>query len=1195
MSRVRDKGDGTMRSIRAAALGVALVVGAGLPGGASAQTTLTRTSSFAYSATTGLLTQEVVEPNTSSLRLQTDYGYDGFGNKTQVTTSGVDIATRSTTASFAPANGSANGQFQTSTTNALNQSETWQYDLRFGKPTRHTGPNGLTTTWQYDTFGRKTLEVRPDGTQTSFSYGVCPSGPCGPGATYFVQTQPLNASGAQNGPTVVINYDSLDREVFRGTQGFDGSWIAVATQYDGLGRVQSKSRPYFWGSGTPQLTTYTYDVLARAVSENLPDGHTIQHAYHGLVTSDTNQNNETRTITKNSQGQAISATDAQGNVTTFYFDPVGNPVQTVDATGKNVVRNTYDLRGRKVASNDPDLGGWSYSYNTLGQLVSQTDANSHTTQLTYDLLGRLTQRVEADMTSSWTYDTAQYGIGQLASASATGSAAGANVFQRALSYDSLGRPSQVATTIDGTVYNISGSYDPNGRLSRVTYPSGFAVNYNYTSIGYAANITDATSGQTYWTANARDAELHLTQDTAGNGIVTARGFQATTGRLTSIVAGSGNGVVNFSYSYDALGNPLSRADGNTGITETFAYDTLNRLTSSSINLSPTPLVKNFAYDSIGNLLTKSDVGNYAYPAPGLPRPHGVVSVDGDTVAAAFSYDANGNQTGATGVGRTLAYNASNRPASVTQGSLTLTFADDVDHQRYKQTMMQGASVTTTRYLDAFGVHAELVTSATTQWNEYLMVGGSMIGVRFLQGTSVTLRYFHQDHLGSIAVITDASGALAEPRDAYDAWGKRRFANGSDDPTGSITSLTSRGFTGQEMLASVGLVHLNGRVYDPYIGRMTSADPVVGDPLSGQTWNRYSYVYNNPLAYTDPTGFCPGACIGAMNPQPPGPSALMQLVGSFFKIAGAAICMMAGPEACLPFMPLVVGMTSFYAGGLTSGTLQGALKASVIAVASYYAFKGVGDLTGSPGFGDPMFLPNVLGHALVGCGFSVASGGKCGQGALSAAIPAAAGPIVNQLPFAAALVANSTLGGLSSVAGGGKFANGAVTGAFGYLFNQAAHAAAGAAGGAGTVVGGSAGGSAILDGLLLGGARLLGVFSLLFSLSGDTPQYTPLYRAIDPTELAYLQAHGDYGFSPNQSGKYFALTMAGVVNFVNMPQNANRNLTITYTSVPNNVADTGSRFNDTGAAGPSVHFSDPQLPPVYKTMTPPQIVPTPSRQ
>jgi RHS repeat-associated protein len=86
-------------------------------------------------------------------------------------------------------------------------------------------------------------------------------------------------------------------------------------------------------------------------------------------------------------------------------------------------------------------------------------------------------------------------------------------------------------------------------------------------------------------------------------------------------------------------------------------------------------------------------------------------------------------------------------------------------------------------------------------------------------------------------------------------GKRRFATGADDPTGSITSQTIRGFTGQEELADVGLVHLNGRVYDPLVGRMMSADPFVPDPLNGQAWNRYAYVINNPLSITDPNGYC----------------------------------------------------------------------------------------------------------------------------------------------------------------------------------------------------------------------------------------------------------------------------------------------------------------------------------------------------
>src|SRR5262249_26210510 len=161
-------------------------------GGACAQTSLTRTSSFAYSPTTGLLTQEVVEPNDATLKLQTDYGYDGFGNKTSTAVSGVGITTRTSSASY-----SGDGRFQTGATNALPQSKSCQYDARFGNPTSHTGPNGLTTTWQYDSFGRKTLEVRPDLTRTTWAYAVCTPGACGPGASYYVVQTPLDANGAQ--------------------------------------------------------------------------------------------------------------------------------------------------------------------------------------------------------------------------------------------------------------------------------------------------------------------------------------------------------------------------------------------------------------------------------------------------------------------------------------------------------------------------------------------------------------------------------------------------------------------------------------------------------------------------------------------------------------------------------------------------------------------------------------------------------------------------------------------------------------------------------------------------------------------------------------------------------------------------------------------------------------------------------------
>src|SRR5882724_6167744 len=95
---------------------------------------------------------------------------------------------------------------------------------------------------------------------------------------------------------------------------------------------------------------------------------------------------------------------------------------------------------------------------------------------------------------------------------------------------------------------------------------------------------------------------------------------------------------------------------------------------------------------------------------------------------------------------------------------------------------------TTLYFDAFGVHAELFSSGTSQWYDYVSAGGAMMGMRVLSGSTVTTRYFHTDNLGSIAVITNETGAVVE-RDGYDAWGKRRFPSGADDPTGSLTSQT----------------------------------------------------------------------------------------------------------------------------------------------------------------------------------------------------------------------------------------------------------------------------------------------------------------------------------------------------------------------------------------------------------------------
>jgi RHS repeat-associated protein len=824
--------------------GVALAV-AGLwavwSGAALAQSTGTRAAGFAYQPGSGLLTREVVEPDLPQFRLQTDYTLDAFGNRTAVTISGADIASRSSSVSF-----DAKGRFPVSSTNALNHSESWSFDERFGLPASHTSPNALTTSWEYDVFGRKVLELRADGTRTTWSYRFCSgtaggADACPTGATYLVEMKVLGPDGVTLvSPTTRSYQDQLDRPIATETEGFDGAIIRSLIEYDTFGRVKRKSRPFFLTGGSPVWQTTDYDLLDRPTLETYPDTTTLTYSYNGLIRSTTNARSQTTTTLVNSQDQIVAVTDAANETISYRYDPFGNLRQVTDPAG-NVTSYTYDRRGRKIAELDPDQGAWSGTYNVLDQIISQTDAKNQTTTASYDLLGRMTARSEPGQSYSWVYDTATKGIGKLASATTHGGA-----YQRLHGYDSLGRPSQTKLTIDAANYSFTTSYDFASRVSEIIYPSGMTVGYSYNARGYQTQLRNVATGEVYWTANARDAELRLTQQTAGNGVATTQSFDPLMGYLTAIQAGPGSTVQNFAYSYDAIGNLLSRSDANNALSESFTYDNLNRLTSATVGVN---ITKSFSYNKIGNLLSKSDVGTYIYPAAGQPFPHAVSSISGSIVNTTFSYDPNGNLT--SGNGLAISYTPFNKPETISRGAHTISFAHDPEYDRYKQISSAGTSL----YLNDGEIKAELLIGAggIVQWTNYLIANGGMIGMRVERSDSTVLtRYFHKDHLGSIATLTDETGAIAE-RLAYGPWGQRRHANGQDDPAGSLTSQTSRGFTGHEQLDQVGLIHMNGRVYDPLIARFTSPDPYTPEPYTTQGWNRYTYVSNNPLAATDPTG------------------------------------------------------------------------------------------------------------------------------------------------------------------------------------------------------------------------------------------------------------------------------------------------------------------------------------------------------
>ncbi|MFW5872657.1 MAG: RHS repeat domain-containing protein [bacterium] len=135
---------------------------------------------------------------------------------------------------------------------------------------------------------------------------------------------------------------------------------------------------------------------------------------------------------------------------------------------------------------------------------------------------------------------------------------------------------------------------------------------------------------------------------------------------------------------------------------------------------------------------------------------------------------------------------------------------------------------------------------------YIYGGDGLAAIFEKTSTTGNLYYIHKDQLGSYLAVTDETGAKVDSTN-FDAWGRRRNPADWSFADVSANYLFDRGFTGHEHLDEFGLINMNGRVYDPILGRFLSPDNYIQVPDYSQSLNRYSYALNNPLIYTDPSG------------------------------------------------------------------------------------------------------------------------------------------------------------------------------------------------------------------------------------------------------------------------------------------------------------------------------------------------------
>ena len=302
------------------------------------------------------------------------------------------------------------------------------------------------------------------------------------------------------------------------------------------------------------------------------------------------------------------------------------------------------------------------------------------------------------------------------------------------------------------------------------------------------------------------------------------------------------------YAYFDNGLVKSRADFATGRSETFDYDTLNRLRFWQLDQGGSKRDTEYRYDVLGNLehvlVDGQTTEDNQYGGPGA-GPHALTlsSLHGE-----FIYDARGRRT--DGLGKHVEYTTFDLPREITTSGGLTAFAYDASGNRVKKA---GPSETTV----SIGELYERRTGPQGETKHVFFVKGSegTVAQRVYDqnlGTSET-QYVLTDALGSVGVVTDKFGQEVERRH-FEPFGKRIDEDGATF-SGGVTDVR-RGFTGHGHDDELGLIDMRGRVYDPVTRRFLTTDPLVSLPLFGQSYNAYSYVLNSPMNLTDPSGYAP---------------------------------------------------------------------------------------------------------------------------------------------------------------------------------------------------------------------------------------------------------------------------------------------------------------------------------------------------